>query len=351
MPISHHSHSGQFCHHASGTLQDMIQSAIAKGFRTYGLSEHCPRYEKSDLYPEEEHLQVEQLEKLFDDYISKASSLKKEHEGRLSLLIGLETEYLRPASISSLLSLLSKHPSIDYLVGSVHHVNSIPIDFSQPLFSKALSSCGDSIPKLLETYFDHQYEIIDSLLPEIIGHFDVIRLFLPSEEKEVDWKEGEEYREVWKKVERNVERAIEYGALFEINTAGFAKWGKPWSSIGVIKLIIQKGGRLTLSDDSHSPDRVGQSYHLLKSWFAQAFHDQQQVDIWQLIPSSAPLFTTSAAAQGVDANQSRRSIGGKDGKREPWTRVRAEKVEGFWEDGFWDEAMDGRFWKPPNVDV
>ena len=53
MPFSHHSHSGQFCRHAKGSLSQVIESAISKRFRTFGLSEHCPRYRTVDLYPEE----------------------------------------------------------------------------------------------------------------------------------------------------------------------------------------------------------------------------------------------------------------------------------------------------------
>jgi hypothetical protein len=52
MPFSFHSHSGQFCHHAHGRLEDMVRAAIDKGMMTYGLSEHMPR-DLEDLYPEE----------------------------------------------------------------------------------------------------------------------------------------------------------------------------------------------------------------------------------------------------------------------------------------------------------
>ena len=53
MPYSHHSHSGQFCRHATGTLEDVVLEAIQQGFEIYGLSEHVPRYRAGDLYPEE----------------------------------------------------------------------------------------------------------------------------------------------------------------------------------------------------------------------------------------------------------------------------------------------------------
>eukprot|EP00045_Choanoeca_perplexa_P004120 m.35594 g.35594 ORF g.35594 m.35594 type:complete len:77 (-) comp12404_c0_seq2:113-343(-) len=50
---SFHSHSGQFCKHAAGTLEEMVLQAIKLGFTHYGLSEHMPRYRGIDLYPEE----------------------------------------------------------------------------------------------------------------------------------------------------------------------------------------------------------------------------------------------------------------------------------------------------------
>ena len=53
MPFSHHSHSGQFCKHAKGTLEEVVQEAIRKGFKVFALTEHVPRYRVKDLYPEE----------------------------------------------------------------------------------------------------------------------------------------------------------------------------------------------------------------------------------------------------------------------------------------------------------
>ena len=53
MPYSHHSHSGQYCKHASGLLEEVIQEAIRQRFQIYGLTEHVPRYREVDLYPEE----------------------------------------------------------------------------------------------------------------------------------------------------------------------------------------------------------------------------------------------------------------------------------------------------------
>jgi histidinol-phosphatase (PHP family) len=53
MPFSHHSHSGEFCpSHAYDTLEEMIQTAIARRMEVFCLTEHMPRLDE-DLYPEE----------------------------------------------------------------------------------------------------------------------------------------------------------------------------------------------------------------------------------------------------------------------------------------------------------
>lgn len=57
MPYSHHSHSGQFCKHASGSLEEVIKEAIRQNFKIYGVTEHVPRYREKDRYPEEVCLQ------------------------------------------------------------------------------------------------------------------------------------------------------------------------------------------------------------------------------------------------------------------------------------------------------
>jgi histidinol-phosphatase (PHP family) len=54
MALSMHSHSGQFCPgHAKDSLEQVIQTAISRGMKTFALTEHMPRDNEKDLYPEE----------------------------------------------------------------------------------------------------------------------------------------------------------------------------------------------------------------------------------------------------------------------------------------------------------
>lgn len=52
MPFTHHSHSGQFCHHGKNTLEEMVKAAVDKGYLMICLTEHIPR-SREDFYPEE----------------------------------------------------------------------------------------------------------------------------------------------------------------------------------------------------------------------------------------------------------------------------------------------------------
>ncbi|GJJ14586.1 hypothetical protein Clacol_008852 [Clathrus columnatus] len=269
MLFSLHSHSGQFCKHAESTLEEVVQQAIAYKFDIYGLTEHVPRYRMQDLYPEEEGLTLEHLIETFDKFIREAYRLKQLYADRITLLVGLETEYITDGDLVGLQKLLERYEtSIQYIVGSVHHVKTIPIDLNRSTFQRSVQECasgdGDRTELFLHEYFDAQFTVIQRFRPEVIGHFDLCRLYAPD-------LEFSAFPEVWKKIERNVQFAIDYGALFELNAAAFRKgWEHAYPGIDIVQYIKERGGRFTLSDDSHGAHMVGQNYRRLKEYLTKA---------------------------------------------------------------------------------
>ncbi|EGO00982.1 hypothetical protein SERLA73DRAFT_105485 [Serpula lacrymans var. lacrymans S7.3] len=300
MPHSHHSHSGQFCKHASGLLEDVVLTALSKGFVLYGLTEHVPRYRLDDLYPEEDGLSLDVLLKQFEDFLDEAHRLKTAYASRITLLVGLETEFITPTDLDHLDDLLKRTAGrVDYVVGSLHHVNSIPIDFDRTTFQNALFSFSvenqaqglhaatDQMDSFLSAYFDSQYELFKRCQPEIIGHIDLCRLYDPL----IQFKD---YPSAWSKLERNVLFAIGYGALFEVNAAALKKgWKTAYPGEDVLELIIQHGGRFALSDDSHGPQSVGLNYNRMATYLRQ----MGVTEIWYLQQSLAP----NAAGRHVSA--------------------------------------------------
>ncbi|BGP48275.1 hypothetical protein JCM10450v2_004147 [Rhodotorula kratochvilovae] len=281
MTVSLHSHSGEFCCHAKGTLAEVVDEAIRQGFTTFGLSEHVPRYQESHLYPEESHLTPADLSSTFDAYLLEAHRLKKLHVDKLSVLVGLETEYIDSAGLDALEALIARNGNaVEYLVGSVHHCDELPIDFDKPRFDHVLalqpgSDEGERLGRLFCTYFDNQLALLTRLEPEVVGHFDLCRLYYPG----VDFRD---WPDVWARIERNVEFAVAYGALFEVNASAFRKgWSTAYPGTEVFDLILAKGGRFTLSDDSHGPHAVGLHYDR-----AYAYLRERNVqELWRLVPA------------------------------------------------------------------
>jgi histidinol-phosphatase (PHP family) len=234
MPHSHHSHSGQFCAHARGTLEQVVQAAVRRGFATYGLSEHAPRGSPDDLYPEERDagLTPADLAVRFDAYVAEAHRLREAYAGQIELLVGLETENISPEDLAQLEGVLAKYGTqIEYVVGSVHHVRGTPIDFDRSTYGRALAAFGTgptAASDFLSAYFDAQYELLLRIRPEVVGHIDLCRLYEPG-------LRLEDHPEAWAKLERNVRYAIEYGALFELNAAALRKgWPGPYPGKDVI---------------------------------------------------------------------------------------------------------------------
>ncbi|KAG8722989.1 histidinolphosphatase [Ceratobasidium sp. 395] len=270
MLASHHSHSGQFCRHAVGTLEEVVKTAIAAGFKVYGLTEHVPRYRREDLYPEETNTEPADLAHTFDLYLKEAHRLKVAYAAQITLLVGLETDFITFNDLDQLEALLVRYSGqIEYVVGSVHHCNGIPIDFDKATFEKSVASFADTPSTIndkaptptqisyLNAYFDAQLQLMERIHPEVIGHFDVCRLYTPNLS----------LRAVWPRVERNVKYAIEYGAVFELNAAAFRKeWDSAYPGREIVELIKSLGGGFVLSDDSHGPAAVGLNYDRLLSY-------------------------------------------------------------------------------------
>lgn len=141
---------------------------------------------------------------------------------QINILVGFEVDYIRESSIQ-LIQQLREDYKFDVFLGSVHHVNTIPIDFDRDMYLKARATCGGSDEKLFEAYFDAQYAMLQ-LQPPIVAHFDLIRLFSEDPTFPLQSWPG-----VWNRVVRNIEFVVKYHGLFELNSASLRKgWDEPY---------------------------------------------------------------------------------------------------------------------------
>lgn len=271
---SHHSHSGLYVSHAVDSLDDIVERAHHMGFEQFCLTEHMPRLTNELLYPEEEQKQLspQKLLEIFDQYQQHARSLQNQYQGKgMEILVGYESEGVDGPHIN--LAQCYRH-KFDMVVGSVHHVFGIPIDFSKELWHQAKFMSADKTARsLYKAYFDLQYKVIKTLKPDVIGHIDLIRLYCPGDEldpttgkllKDIDIEH--DWPEVWTQIIENIQLASENNGLFELNSAAIRKgWHTPYPQLDIAKAILKYGnGKFCLSDDSHGLSQIGLNYH--KVW-------------------------------------------------------------------------------------
>ncbi|KAL1836478.1 hypothetical protein VTJ49DRAFT_5080 [Mycothermus thermophilus] len=288
MAFTMHSHSGQFCPgHAKDQLEEIIQHAIKLGFKTMGLSEHMPRTDVMDLYPEEllpsPQESLAALAPRHEAYLSEATRLRDAYADRMHILVGFETEFLRPGDYAPLIRHLAAHPDVEYVVGSLHHVRGVPIDFNREMYAAAVRACNggggegsdggeeeyeDSEEEALwMAYLDEQLAMLKAVKPRVVGHFDVVRLLSkqPQRDLRTAWGQGQGQGQgddgVWSRVLRNLEAVREYGGWLECNTSALRKGlPEPYPKREIAEAWLAMGGRFTFSDDSHGIAQVGTNY-------------------------------------------------------------------------------------------
>ena len=150
-------------------------------------------------------------------YILEALRLREKYRGQIKVLVGFEGEWIRRSDTNFILG-YAQDPRIDFFIGSVHHIHEIPIDWGLELFEKAKQSSGGIEEKLYEDYFDAQLEMLTSLQPRVVGHFDLIKLLSSDPTRDLRIWAG-----VWMRIVRNLKIIVEQKALLEINTSALRK--------------------------------------------------------------------------------------------------------------------------------
>lgn len=158
----------------------------------------------------------------------EAQRLQAAYADRIHILIGFETDFIRPSFGPRVLELAAP-ACVDYYIGSVHHVHGLPIDYDRALYDEALAQSssigGDGSAAAAATeqglwadYYDEQLDMLRALRPRVVGHFDLIRLLSDAPGRDV-----REWPAVWEKIKRNLEVVREQGGRLECNSAALRK--------------------------------------------------------------------------------------------------------------------------------
>lgn len=248
----HGGHSGEFCDHAVGTLSEVIEAAIAKGFKTYGISEHAPRHGERYLYANERERgwTLEKIAADFETYGKAVFALADEYASRITILRGYEIEVVPHDRYAEIMLDYRTRFRFDYMVGSVHYLHDISIDSSVEEFEEVLKITG-GLEELALEYYASVAAMIEALEPEVVGHLDLVRknghLFGPLDTAAIR-----------KAVERTLEVAKAHHCILDLNTAGWRKGlDSPYPAPWLLKRAHEMGVPFCFGDDSHGPELVG----------------------------------------------------------------------------------------------
>ncbi len=246
----HGGHSGEFCCHAQGTLEEMILSYIQRGFRRVGITEHIPPESNRWLYPDEidAGYDASGLYRRFAGFVTTGRELEKKYASRITIYLGFETEAW--SGYGPAVRALVKTFRPDYLVGSVHHIDGIPFDFTPADYRAAAKQAG-GIEALYCRYFDLQLEMIERLRPGVVGHLDLIRVHDPK------WPERLRQPPVAERVRRNLKRIGELSLILDCNCRPLPEGGETYPAREILVWARKLGVKVVPGDDSHSPAEAG----------------------------------------------------------------------------------------------
>lgn len=249
----HGGHSGQFCQHAQDDLESIILAYIDQGFSWVGITEHIPPLSDDMRYPDETEagLSADFLQQRFTQYFQLGRELQQKYADRIELLLAFEIETY-PGTRDYVNSLINQFQP-DYLVGSLHHVNGIGIDYSRDYYQLALANAG-SMKQLYCDYFDSQFLMMEQFCPAVVAHFDLIRAFDP------DYLSTLADPEIIERIERNLDFIADNKLIMDFNLRGFDKGLEQYPSLSVLKRAMAKGIAIVPGDDSHGVNSVGRNY-------------------------------------------------------------------------------------------
>ncbi|GAB6190547.1 histidinol-phosphatase [Desulfocastanea catecholica] len=247
----HGGHSGQFCHHATDSLEEIIQLYITKQFPWVGITEHSPAISDALLYPDQRAagLTPDFLFDRFADYMRECRRLQKKYRSEIRIFAAMEIETYSgyEAFIPSLINRFQP----DYIVGSVHFVNDMGFDYSQEQYDKTVAATG-GIDQLYCNYFDAQYQMIKLLRPAVVGHFDLIRIFDPG------YKQRLLQPEIMARIKRNLQLIRELDLIMDFNLRSLLKGAdEPYISRVILEMTLAMGIAVVPGDDSHGLASVG----------------------------------------------------------------------------------------------
>lgn len=250
-PADLHVHT-TFCDGKS-TAEEIVLSAIEKGFSVLGFSGHAPMPFETDWCMTEDGAAR---------YRAEIARLKEKYRGKIRIYCGVEQDYFSE----------SPTDAYDFVIGSVHYVKKndyyLPVDETETLFSVAVEKhYGGDYYAFAEDYYALERDVVSRTGADIIGHFDLITKF--NEGDSLFDTRHPRYAAAWQSAAAAL---LPIGIPFELNTGAMSRGYRaaPYPAGDILAYLAEHGGCAVLSSDSHRADTLGFGFDMAARAAARA---------------------------------------------------------------------------------
>ncbi len=228
MKIDLHNHT-PLCNHAEGDIETFVKTAIEVGIDIFGFADHAPMD-----FDEKYRMNFEQMK----EYEAEVREVAKKYQDKITIRLGYEVDYLENHIDRRVIE-----ADVDYLIGSVHFIDEW--GFDNPEFIGNYQ--GVDLKQIWQKYFDAITQMAKSELFNIVGHFDLIKVF--------NFKPN---CDICQLAEEALDAIAKADMTMEINSAG---WRKPvneaYPSLELLRMAYDRGITITFSSDAHRIEEIG----------------------------------------------------------------------------------------------
>lgn len=209
---------------ARSTIDEMCSRAVELNMTEIGFSEHVEFQPKDPGYRFFDYVRYTQLIEL----------ARTKYKGRLIIRKGAEIDYTYEYEAQTREWLEGK--DFDFLIDAVHYIDDISFDLRGDL--------AMPVSMATQKYFAKIGQAVESGLFKVIGHFDLIRDYLPRDE--------DDFSPLLEEIDTVFEKIVEKKVHLEINSRRNAG-GEPYPSRSLILRYLTKGGEFfSFGSDAHS---------------------------------------------------------------------------------------------------
>ena len=252
---SMHTHT-LFCD-GQDDVETMCRAAYEKNLYAVGFSAHAPIFKQTGINSEW-NLKEEKV----DEYVSEVLAAKKRWQGKLTVFLGYEVDYIK--GLRSPLDNDIRAINPDYLIGSVHYIfpenGAQPFTVDGPLeeFEKGVKDgFGGDASALMHCYYDAVLQMIEAGGFDILAHADLIKKNCQDKNY---WDARDEF--VRQKEIAALSSRAELTA--EVNTGGInrGKIRDVYPSLPFLRLFCEYKVPVIITADAHCARHISGNYDI-----------------------------------------------------------------------------------------